>query len=179
MTASWSSSKISSVLSEQFLSSSSAPKPLIDILITFDSQGISFHPNHISLYHGAKDFISSLIEVHPDGPGPVDLYTLTTVGFLRKYTGIFDIFAKLGVNLLSNWRDGDEGKICSKRLYPTGLTFFHGLGKGGWATAKEAMTAAHVSQMKWFRYGWIILSRYMFVNDLKLEIPSLSLHRSV
>lgn len=29
------------------------------------------------------------------------------------------------------------------------------------------MTTAHVSQMRWFRWGWIGLSRYMVVNDLK------------
>jgi len=31
------------------------------------------------------------------------------------------------------------------------------------------MTTAHKSQMRWFRWGWIVLSRYMVVNDLKLE----------
>ena len=29
-----------------------------------------------------------------------------------------------------------------------------------------AMTRAHVSQMRWFRWGWIGVSRYMVVNDL-------------
>jgi N-acetylglucosaminylphosphatidylinositol deacetylase len=35
--------------------------------------------------------------------------------------------------------------------------------------AQQAMTGAHKSQMRWFRWGWVGLSRYMVVNDLKLE----------
>ena len=35
--------------------------------------------------------------------------------------------------------------------------------------AQKAMTHAHISQMRWFRWGWIGLSRYMVVNDLRLE----------
>jgi len=35
--------------------------------------------------------------------------------------------------------------------------------------AQKAMTNAHKSQMRWFRWGWIWLSRYMVVNDLRLE----------
>jgi N-acetylglucosaminylphosphatidylinositol deacetylase len=34
--------------------------------------------------------------------------------------------------------------------------------------AQKAMTVAHKSQMRWFRWGWIGASRYMVVNDLKL-----------
>lgn len=35
--------------------------------------------------------------------------------------------------------------------------------------AQKAMTNAHISQMRWFRWGWIGLSRYMVMNDLRLE----------
>lgn len=38
-----------------------------------------------------------------------------------------------------------------------------------YGTARRAMTEAHQSQMVWFRWGWIVLSRYMYINDLKLE----------
>lgn len=167
MTATWSTEKISSLLYETF-TSSDTPKPGIDVLITFDSRGISSHPNHISLYHGARAFVSSLTQGRPDS---VDLYTLTTVNFFRKYLAIFDICATLGLRRFIPW--GDEARLGEKKTDsmgpPTDLVFVHGLGKGGWATAREAMTDAHVSQMKWFRYGWITLSRYMLMNDLKLE----------
>lgn len=38
--------------------------------------------------------------------------------------------------------------------------------------AQKAMTDAHVSQMRWFRWGWIGMSRYMVMNDLVLESVS-------
>lgn len=38
--------------------------------------------------------------------------------------------------------------------------------------AQKAMTHAHVSQMRWFRWGWIAFSRYMVINDLVLESVS-------
>jgi len=51
--------------------------------------------------------------------------------------------------------------------HPSPLLFMSGLGEV--RTAQRAMTTAHKSQMRWFRWGWIALSRYMIVNDLKLE----------
>jgi N-acetylglucosaminylphosphatidylinositol deacetylase len=181
MNITWSAEKIATVLHETFTSSSDSRDLTTDTLITFDSQGISSHPNHISLYHGAKAFVSSLTpnDPNPDDPKeriiPVDLYTLTTVSFLRKYSGPFDVLlVKLVVNRLAVLGgDGSLGTRSEQETeagHPARLAFIiHGLGIRGWATAKEAMTAAHVSQMKWFRYGWIILSRYMYVNDLVLD----------
>jgi N-acetylglucosaminylphosphatidylinositol deacetylase len=43
------------------------------------------------------------------------------------------------------------------------------VGRGAYGAAWSAMTQAHRSQMVWFRYGWITLSRYMVINDLRLE----------
>ena len=40
---------------------------------------------------------------------------------------------------------------------------------GGYRTAQKAMTKAHKSQMRWFRWGWIAVGRYMVVNDLRRE----------
>ncbi|PBP17087.1 N-acetylglucosaminyl-phosphatidylinositol de-N-acetylase [Diplocarpon rosae] len=99
----WDKQKIATLLSSAFApnlsnpmknKSADAPTATIDVLITFDASGVSSHPNHISLFHGARHFI---------------------------------------------------------------------------ACAQSAMTTAHKSQMRWFRWGWIGLSRYMVVNDLRLE----------
>ncbi|KFY25374.1 hypothetical protein V493_04685 [Pseudogymnoascus sp. VKM F-4281 (FW-2241)] len=88
MTATWSKEKIASLLSSAFAphlantltsKSADAPTATIDVLITFDRSGVSAHPNHISLYHGARHFISSLIKNRPGWDSPVDLYTLSTV----------------------------------------------------------------------------------------------------
>lgn len=176
MKATWDTEKISSLLGEAFApntttkSSSEQPTANIDVLITFDSQGISSHPNHISLYHGARAFVASLTANKPGWSSPIDLYTLTSVNVFRKYTGILDALSTLGSTAFSVW--GKEAGGSTKKhvkSHPTGLVFMHGLGKDGWLKAREAMTRAHLSQMVWFRYGWITLSRYMFMNDLRLE----------
>ena len=52
----------------------------IDILITFDNKGISYHPNHISCNIGTNN---------TEG---VEIFNLETVYFYRKYIGYFDIF---------------------------------------------------------------------------------------
>lgn len=189
MTTTWPTEKISNLLRDAFAPNSTntpsnkdntntePPKATIDVLITFDKGGISSHPNHISLYHGARHFVASLTANRPGWASPVDMYTLTSVNVARKYAGVVDVFATLGTTALDVWRGGGANKGSSNynskdkigRRRPAALVFMHGFGAGGWATAREAMTRAHVSQMVWFRWGWITISRYMFMNDLRLE----------
>ena len=35
-----------------------------------------------------------------------------------------------------------------------------------WKRGIRAMVFAHVSQMRWFRWAWILFSRYMVINEL-------------
>jgi N-acetylglucosaminylphosphatidylinositol deacetylase len=167
MKTNWSKDKISSLLSSAFApelskplksKSTEAPRATIDVLITFDNSGISSHPNHISLYHGARQFISLLIRNRPGWASPVDLYTLTSISVIRKYTSFFDALISLGLVMVQKKNLG---------AHPSPLLFMSSPGEV--RTAQQAMTNAHISQMKWFRWGWIGLSRYMVVNDLKLE----------
>ncbi|KAB5581193.1 putative deacetylase LmbE-like domain-containing protein [Coniochaeta sp. 2T2.1] len=166
-TLTWDAAKISTLLCIPFAPDlatnrhSDIPTASIDVLITFDRHGVSGHPNHTSLYYGARGFVSNLMRGRSGWACPVDLYTLTTVPLLRKYMGFFDIVATLVVwALRTPLRD---------RARPGGLVFVCGLGAGGISTAWRAMTDAHKSQMVWFRYGWITFSRYMVINDLQLE----------
>ena len=167
MTTTWSKDKIMNLLCSAFApelskplqsKSSEAPTATIDVLITFDANGISSHPNHISLYHGARQFISSLLRNRPGWQSPVDLYTLTSTNIVRKYISFSDVVISLGVQAFQKKHMGD---------HPSPLLFMSGPGEV--RTAQKAMTNAHISQMKWFRWGWIALSRYMVINDLKLE----------
>lgn len=137
----------------------------IDVLITFDSQGVSSHPNHTSLYHGARTFASLLQRRRHR---PIDVYTLTSVNIVRKYASIGDLLTTLAAYVK------DTGSVLGGggKDHPKALVFLNELyGSSGAtrATAWRAMTEAHQSQMRWFRYGWIVLSRYMVINDLKLE----------
>jgi N-acetylglucosaminylphosphatidylinositol deacetylase len=180
MTLTWDPEKISSLLCDAFAPhsrrpsspSSARPTANIDVLVTFDSQGVSSHPNHISLHAGARAFISALLRGKPGHTSPVDLYTLTSVPFWRKYSAFLDLLLTLaswrlagGADDISNVRRDENGQP-----HPRSLLFFSSLtGEGALPTAWRAMTTAHKSQMVWFRYGWITLSRYMVINDLVLE----------
>ncbi|GAP88812.1 putative N-acetylglucosaminyl-phosphatidylinositol de-N-acetylase [Rosellinia necatrix] len=176
MTTKWDSERISALLCRAFAphlaaSKSSArdeaPTAVIDILITFDRSGVSSHPNHISLYHGARSFISTLLRGKPGWASPVDLYTLTSVGMLRKYAGFLDTFTTMGAFLFR----GAEARRKSQKGNPGTLVNLSNLigGRETYGLARRAMTEAHKSQMVWFRWGWIFLSRYMLINDLRLE----------
>jgi len=143
MTKDWPSDYIVSLLTKHIAATRT------DTIITFDSRGISSHPNHRSLYKGAVDLLNI-------SPSPPLLYTLTTTNTLRKYLSLFDVpitvfrvlAARIGVN-----------KKTDNLLFVSDTK--------GYAQARRTMTEAHVSQMVWFRWGWIGLSRYMVVNDLK------------
>jgi N-acetylglucosaminylphosphatidylinositol deacetylase len=172
MTSTWDKTKIAALLSSAFAPNltnpmktkgNQQPTATIDVLITFDKSGISSHPNHISLFNGARHFIASLIHNRPGWNCPVDLYTLTSINIVRKYSSFLDSLISLVVMAFSKKQMG---------AHPSPLLFMSG--PMDVRTAQRAMTAAHESQMKWFRWGWIGLSRYMVVNDLKLEkVPTL------
>ncbi|GKZ34673.1 N-acetylglucosaminyl-phosphatidylinositol de-N-acetylase [Aspergillus brasiliensis] len=142
----------------------SAPTATIDVLLTFDKGGISNHPNHRSLYHGAVHFLRTLMKDKPGYTCPVTLYTLTTTNLLRKYAGILDApFTMLrgAMNSLLGRSGGSKGQLPSRLLFVSSVN--------EWLTAQSAMVKAHQSQMVWFRWGWITIGRYMVVNDLKAE----------
>ena len=167
MTTTWDKVKIASLLSAAFAPNlakpmkakdAEAPTATIDVLLTFDQSGVSSHPNHISLFHGARHFIASLMHNRPGWQCPVDLYTLTSVNIARKYSSFLDSMLSILIMAFGMRQSGD---------HPSPLLFMSGAGEV--RAAQRAMTTAHKSQMKWFRWGWIGLSRYMVVNDLKLE----------
>lgn len=178
MTTTWSESDISSLLISAFVpdvagkpqSSSAvrkrgndsgdytAPVATIDVLLTFDRNGISNHPNHRSLYHGALHFLRALMKDKAGYSCPVTLYTLTSRSILRKFIGVLDAPLSMAQGVFSGRSKGDM---------PNQLLFVSSVNE--YMTAQSAMVRAHKSQMVWFRWGWITMSRYMVVNDLKRE----------
>lgn len=141
------------------------PSATIDVLITFDKGGVSGHPNHRSLYHGARAFVERLMKGKSGWQCPVTLYTLTSTPLVRKYVGVLDAPVSMIIGIVEGFlggrgkkRSGQEG---GRLLYVNGVMEY-------WR-ARGAMVQAHKSQMVWFRWGWITLGRYMVVNDLKRE----------
>lgn len=164
MEAQWDPKLIASILTRYFAPalastpSTAPPATLLDALITFDAGGVSGHPNHIALYDGAMQFLRGLMQRHVGWECPIKLYTLTSVSVWRKYTSFVDAAATIAACV---WRRKERGQFPTPLLVvnmPTAVR------KG-----QRAMTQAHRSQMRWFRWGWIGLSRYMVVNDLKKE----------
>jgi N-acetylglucosaminylphosphatidylinositol deacetylase len=130
----------------------------IDVLITFDNRGISSHANHISLYYGALKWLQG---VDPSG-NTIAMYSLTSANVFQKYISLFDApFSILRVILLGTSGNGQEP--------PETLFFLSGV--SGYRAAQRAMTEGHKSQMLWFRYGWLGLSRYVSMNDLVRQYP--------
>ena len=176
MTTTWPSDLTAKILSKAFTpkdksssgnrrrkSASDAPVTSIDVLITFDKYGVSSHPNHISLYHGARAWISDLMRGKAGWKCPVELYTLSTTSLLRKYLGFLDAPVSM---LVAGFRGAGLSKK-QKREQPPSLIFVSGLRE--WRRGQDAMINGHKSQMVWFRWGWICIGRYMVVNDLKRE----------
>lgn len=167
MTATWDAKLISQTLMKYFapnVSSSSsstptttkAPEANIDVLITFDEGGISGHPNHISLLHGCTMFMKNLMARHTGWESPVKLYTLTSTNMVRKYSSVLDSLVSVLAIVMGRKERG---------AFPSPLLMVSS--PGDVRKAQQAMTTAHVSQMRWFRWGWIGISRYMVINDLK------------
>lgn len=178
MAITWSADDISSLLASAFapeLSSKAAardevpPKATIDVILTFDEQGVSNHPNHRSLYHGAVTFLKALMKSKSGYSCPVTLYTLTSTNILRKYSGILDSFLTMVIGAISNLSDSFEGKKGASKNDNCASHLLYVSSFNEWAQARTAMTDGHKSQMLWFRWGWITIGRYMFVNDLKKE----------
>ncbi|RKO83766.1 putative deacetylase LmbE-like domain-containing protein [Blyttiomyces helicus] len=76
MTVWWDEAAVADVVSKHLRSAE------FDSIITFDSQGISNHPNHRALYSGIRRLKST---------NPTPAYSLRTVSLPRKYISILDL----------------------------------------------------------------------------------------
>lgn len=59
------------------------PTGKIDMIVTFDEEGVSNHPNHIACFHGLELLMKKKLL-------DVEVMTLSTVNIFRKYIGIAD-----------------------------------------------------------------------------------------
>ncbi|KAJ7750455.1 LmbE-like protein [Mycena maculata] len=145
-------------------------KLIVVQILTFDRDGVSGHPNHKSLPGGVKQLMSSLTEVR--------LYTLITTPLPIKYVGIlasslakFDLYAGDLLHLLEAqlariliMLDISLSSSASKNsARPEVMPVFVAGIKDYW-TGIQAMRA-HASQLEWFRWLYVLFSRYMWVNE--------------
>lgn len=123
----------------------------IDTLVTFDRGGVSSHPNHSAVFYAvAYMFVENKI------PKNCAVYTLDSVNILRKYWGYLDI----PISFL----------LSSKRYFLR------------WTESRRVVTAMkrHKSQLLWYRYIYLALSRYLVINTLrKISLSDIELELEV
>lgn len=161
----WSAEDISSSLATEVADDG---KPLV--LITFDDRGVSNHPNHISLFHGTRKYVEThLRQSHAQ---KYKLYVLKSLNFWEKYSFTLLTDVELFVDLLSKFVFNNLLKInvnisffnaYSEKKLPS-IKFYSDLNMI--SVSYAAMAYGHFSQMVWFRYGWLIFSRYLTFNHL-------------
>lgn len=150
------------------------PRAAVDALITFDKHGVSSHPNHIALFHGARKFLSNLMRDYSGYACPVAVYSLTSISIFRKYSFSLDVLPTYFTGIVADIIAGATGKKrwvrkrgISKGFKGDRVMFINDIRQ--YLKARDAMVNGHKSQMVWFRHGWISIGRYMVVNDLKRE----------
>ncbi|KAM7217581.1 hypothetical protein V8F06_006965 [Rhypophila decipiens] len=129
----------------------------IDAIITFDSGGVSGHINHRAVSAAVSNYAAS------NAAAPVT-FTLTTTSLLRKYTFLGDLPLTV---LPFMWR------IIAALSYPTSTADpkdgDRALVANTWRRylmTREAF-ARHASQYTWDRHLYMIVSRYVWFNDLR------------
>lgn len=151
--------------------SSHSPHKITDLpiqILTFDSHGISSHPNHKSLPRGALRLLSTLSERH--NMEVPRLFTLLSHPIADKYIGPlsallakFDVFTTSVIQM--------AGSAPSRgRSSPPGLPVFVA-GVREYGIVLKAMRQ-HESQLVWFRWLYVLFSRYMWVNEWVELVPS-------
>ncbi|RIB06435.1 putative deacetylase LmbE-like domain-containing protein [Gigaspora rosea] len=178
----WNPELISSTIEEYI------EKHGIDVIITFDDKGISGHPNHSAAYNGARNYILSKIPSKSKSSKSklLRLYKLKTVNIIRKYISIFDLLQTYlihnYINIKSLFSESpsfekdlhDKNKRKNQELVekedkllnlPDSFLFVSTLPQ--YIRSRTSMTY-HKSQLVWFRYLYILASRYMVINQLEM-----------
>lgn len=130
---------------------------LKNVLVTFDEKGVSGHPNHVSLFHGTRLFKEKTSTA---------MYTLKSLPFFEKYsftllTNVELLLQHLSRFVLRKLRINVTVGEQSQCLFYADLNML--------SLAYAAMAYGHFSQMVWFRYGWLVFSRYLTYNCLTLQ----------
>jgi N-acetylglucosaminylphosphatidylinositol deacetylase len=140
-------------------------------ILTFDEKGISLHPNHMSIPHGLIHLLSTQLS-HPIPK----LYTLISLPPFAKFQGpLAPVLAKYDLVLQTVWHFVYAYLFGMPSEVPTDERVSVPVFVSG---AREYLTALksmyeHRSQLVWFRWLYVVASRYMWVNEwLEVRIPS-------
>ncbi|KAL5544248.1 hypothetical protein UlMin_008032 [Ulmus minor] len=115
----------------------------IDLIITFDSYGVSGHCNHCDINHGVRNLLRDTSQ------RKVEAWELVSTNILRKYSGPIDIW----FSFLYAAQHSNEKMHCLVNEHPR--KSFHAM-------------AQHSSQWVWFRKLFVAFSSYTYVNTLRV-----------
>ncbi|KAK5652914.1 hypothetical protein OQA88_9393 [Cercophora sp. LCS_1] len=147
----WDTNLVAKIVHEHVL------KWQVDAILTFDAGGVSGHINHRAVSAAVSSYAST------NAQAPI-AYTLTTTSLLRKYT----ILGDLPLTALPfAWR------ILGALSFPTrtanpgdGVRALMANTWHRYRLTRDAF-AQHPSQYTWDRHLYMIVSRYVWFNDLK------------
>ncbi|KII84272.1 hypothetical protein PLICRDRAFT_32348 [Plicaturopsis crispa FD-325 SS-3] len=136
----------------------------ITTILTFDTQGVSSHPNHIAIPLGLAHLLTSPAFALSLRPSPVPrLYSLGTVPLPNKYIGpIAAILAKFDIGVAALMRRFGWDAPVDANLGLDMHVFVSG--RDDYLRSLGAVKA-HASQLVWFRWLYAAFSRYMWVNE--------------
>ncbi|KDQ58798.1 hypothetical protein JAAARDRAFT_193318 [Jaapia argillacea MUCL 33604] len=137
----------------------------INTILTFDTEGVSSHPNHISLYHGISHLLSST-----STPTPLQAYSLITVPLHLKYLSFLTTLQPRITSFFppSSIPNDVEAQRPNQKVKTETVVFISGIRQ--YFTALNAMMQ-HRSQLVWFRWLYVAFSRYMWVNEWVEIVP--------
>jgi len=131
-----------------------------DVVLTFDAQGVSGHPNHIATYRGVLSWMANegrsarislgqqagkdRSERKSDKPKVIQVWALVSTNIVRKFLMMIDVFATYFLLERRNTLVAASNPIKLMRAM-----------------------SMHRSQWVWYRKLFIMFSRYSYVNTLK------------
>lgn len=131
------------------------------IIITFDKDGVSNHPNHKS--------ISEAVSKYHKKTG-VRVYFLKSWNILLKYSGMiattYELLFKLLEDTVIGLTVSSFFKKYSINIKPNKRNVIIYTDLNSLFLNLSAMSWAHYSQIVWFRWIWIFSSKYMTENEL-------------
>lgn len=137
----WSADLIASTVLEYMQHLRKTKNVKFDYIITFDTEGVSNHPNHNSIPHGVKALATKT-------PIQAEIYTLMTVNKVRQYLSFVDILYDIVF-----------GPKNQAEYY---MNFYS-------TSPREHIEVMrlHQSQYVWFRMLHTLFSRYVYFNKLQ------------
>lgn len=127
-------------------------------VLSFDRRGVSGHPNHCDASRAVRLFASTR------STADLTVVELESVPLYLKYLGAFNvIYEYVRESIYTASAEGTTAVQRAIALMPPGE--YYGM---GWGAMRQ-----HRSQLVWFRFLYLLFSRYLHINTLYVYRPIL------